>query len=174
MSEIVMKRSPSSGKPGSPHVAGFYESHSGSIQYVVWDPETKKAALIDVVLDFDPGPARTRTDSADNILKFVKDEGLEVEWVLDTHPHADHLMASAYLKEKLGAPAAIGEKVTDIAEIWAKLYNLPGHFDPKRDFDKLFAEGETFRIGKLEAKVMLSAGHTLGSITYVVGDAAFV
>jgi glyoxylase-like metal-dependent hydrolase (beta-lactamase superfamily II) len=173
MSEIPMKRSPSTGA-GSPEVAGFYEAESGSIQYVCWDPETKKAALIDVVMDFDPGPARTRMDSARNILKFVKDEGLEVEWVLDTHPHADHMMASAWLKEQTGAPAAIGEKVTQIAEIWRKLYNLPQAFDPERDFDKLFADGETFRIGNLEAKVMLSPGHTLGSITYVVGDAAFV
>jgi glyoxylase-like metal-dependent hydrolase (beta-lactamase superfamily II) len=83
-------------------------------------------------------------------------------------------MASAYLREKLGAPNAIGEKVTEIAGIWAELYNLPGVFDPKRDFDRLFAEGETFRIGELEVSVMLSAGHTLGSITYVCGDAAFV
>jgi glyoxylase-like metal-dependent hydrolase (beta-lactamase superfamily II) len=108
------------------------------------------------------------------VLDLVRREGLEVEWVLDTHPHADHLMASAYLRDKTGAPAAIGEKVREIAELWRKIYNTPDTFDPERDFDRLFKDGERFRIGELEAEVMLSPGHTLGSITYRVGDAAFV
>ena len=94
--------------------------------------------------------------------------------ILDTHPHADHMTAAAWLKDQTGAPTAIGQKVTDIAAIWRDLYNLPGAFDPARDFDRLFAEGETFAIGDLEFQVMLSPGHTLGSITYVSGDAAFV
>lgn len=165
--------SPSSG-PGSPRVTGFYEKETGSIQYVVVDEATKKAALVDVVLDFDPGSATTRTDSAQEILDFVKSEGLTVEWILDTHPHADHLMASAWLKEQLGVPAMIGNRVHEIAELWEDLYNTPNAFDPERDFDRLLADGEQFKIGELEVKVMLSPGHTLGSITYVVGDAAFV
>ncbi|WP_425050861.1 MBL fold metallo-hydrolase [Psychromarinibacter sp. S121] len=170
---MFSKESPSSG-PKSPRVVGFYEEASGSIQYVAIDDATKKAALIDVVLDFDPSHGRTRTDSAAEILDFVKSEGLTVEWVLDTHPHADHMMASAWLKEQTGAPAAIGEKVRDIAKLWEDIYHTPGAFDPDRDFDRLFAEGETFTLGDLEVKVMLSPGHTLGSITYVIGDAAFV
>ncbi len=170
---MFRKESPSSG-PKSPRVVGFYEEASGSIQYVAIDDATKKAALIDVVLDFDPSHGRTRTDSAAEILDFVTSEGLTVEWVLDTHPHADHMMASAWLKEQTGAPAAIGEKVRDIAKLWEDIYHTPGAFDPDRDFDRLFAEGETFTLGDLEVKVMLSPGHTLGSITYVIGDAAFV
>jgi glyoxylase-like metal-dependent hydrolase (beta-lactamase superfamily II) len=93
--------------------------------------------------------------------------------VLDTHPHADHMMASAQLSERTGAPNAIGEKVRDIARLWREIYHMPDAFDPDADFDRLFAAGETFRIGELEARVVLSPGHTLGSITYVCGDAAF-
>ena len=171
---MFSQTSPSRG-PGYPTVTGFYDQASGSIQYVVADPATNKAALIDVVQDFDPAEARSYHDSGQEILDFVTREGLEVEWILDTHPHADHLMASAWLRDKLGAPNAIGAKVRDIAGIWEDLYNMPGAFDPDRDFDRLFDDGAQFRIGELEVRVMLSPGHTLGSITYVVGsDAAFV
>ncbi|MDF2232599.1 MBL fold metallo-hydrolase [Albimonas sp. CAU 1670] len=172
MTEI--RRSPSSG-PGSPDVWGVYDAASGSCQYVVADPETRKAALIDVVRDFDPAAARIRDDAVETVLELVAREGLTVEWILDTHPHADHLMASALLKERIGAPTAIGEKVREIAKLWEELYHAPGAFDPDRDFDRLFADGESFAIGRLPVSVMLSPGHTLGSITYVVGsDAAFV
>ncbi|MGR3495441.1 MBL fold metallo-hydrolase [Citreimonas sp.] len=170
---MFTRTSPSTG-PTSPEVTGFYDPDTGSIMYVAADPATKKAALIDVVLDFDPEHGRTRTDSAQEVLDFVRDQGLTVEWVLDTHPHADHMMASAWLKEQTGAPNAIGEKVRDIAGLWAGYYNLPKAFDADRDFDKLFAEGDTFAIGDLAVTVMFSPGHTLGSITYVMGDAAFV
>ena len=170
---MFSRRSPSKG-PRSPEVTGFYEAETGSIQYVVADPATRKAALIDVVLDFDPASAKTGTESAREVLDFVRAEGLEVAWVLDTHPHADHLMASSWLAEQTGAPNAIGEKVVEIAHLWADLYNMPGVFDPEKDFSRLFADGDTFRIGDLEVRVMLSPGHTLGSVTYVVGDAAFV
>src|SRR6056297_1774302 len=111
------RTSPSNGAQ-SPTVTGFHDPATGSIQYVAVDPATKKAALIDVVLDFDPASGRTSTDSAQTVLDFVAREGLEVEWILDTHPHADHLMASAWLRDKLGAPNAIGAKVRDIAGIW--------------------------------------------------------
>lgn len=171
---MFCRTSPSRG-PESPDVTGFHDPDTGSIQYVVADPATKKAALIDTVLDFDPAHARTRTDSAQAALDFVRREGLEVEWVLDTHPHADHLMASHWLVQQTGAPNAIGEKVRDIAGLWAGYYNLPDAFDPDRDFSRLFADGDRFRIGNLDVRVMLSPGHTLGSVTYVLGaDAAFV
>jgi glyoxylase-like metal-dependent hydrolase (beta-lactamase superfamily II) len=170
----TIRKSNSTG-PGSPDVTGIYDAASGSIQYIAADPETRKAALIDVVQDFDPEAARTRTDSAERVLQIVEDEGLEVEWVLDTHPHADHLMASAWLRARTGAPNAIGEKVAEISGLWRELYHLPDAFDPARDFDRLFADGDSFRIGNLDVRVMLSPGHTLGSISYVVGrDAAFV
>ncbi|GGB05018.1 MBL fold metallo-hydrolase [Allosediminivita pacifica] len=170
---MFTRTSPSTGK-GSPEVTGFYDPDTGSIMYVATDPATRKAALIDVVLDFDPAHGRTRTDSAQEVLDFVKAQGLTVEWVLDTHPHADHMMASAWLKEQTGAPAAIGAKTRDIAKLWADFYNLPDAFAADRDFDRLFEDGETFRLGSLDVQVMLSPGHTLGSITYVMGDAAFV
>lgn len=170
----MQRFSPSRGR-GSPDVTGFYEKDTGSVQYVAADPETGKCALIDVVWNFDPRCARTDTRSADEILAFVKEKGLEVEWILDTHPHADHFMAGAYLKEKLGAPQAIGEKVREIASLWRGLYNEPDAFDANGHFDRLFADGDTFSIGNLPVKVVLSPGHTLGSITYLVGDdAAFV
>lgn len=161
--------------PQSPEVTGFYEPDSGSIQYVVSDPATRKAAIIDAVWNFDPRNARTSTRSADAILQHVSDHGLTVEWILDTHPHADHFMAGAYLKDRLNAPQAIGDKVREIAELWRKIYNVPAAFDVEACFDRLFADGDTFAIGALPVRVMLSPGHTLGSITYMVGDdAAFV
>ncbi len=107
-------------------------------------------------------------------MEFAKHEKIEIVRVLDTHPHADHLMASAYLKGRLIVPNAIGKKVLEIADLWRDLYHRPDAFDPVRDFDDLFEDGDSFRIGDLEARVILSPGHTLGSITYVIGDAAFV
>ncbi len=170
----LSRTSPSAGA-GSPDVTGFYDEDTGSIQYLVSDPKTRKAALIDVVLGFDHKAAATNTDAVDTILRFAKSEGLEIEWILDTHPHADHLMASSVLKERLGKPNAIGARVVEIAELWRDYYNLPDAFDPEADFDHLFEEGDTFKIGDLPVRVMLSKGHTLGSISYIVGDdAAFV
>ena len=170
----MFTRTSASTGAGSPEVTGFYDKDTGSIMYVACDPATGEAALIDVVLDFDPQNARTRTDSAEEVLAFVRDRGLTVKWVLDTHPHADHMMASHWLKTQTGAPNAIGEKTRDIAKLWQGFYNLPEGFDVAGDFDRLFADGETFRLGDIEVRVMLSPGHTLGSVTYVMGDAAFV
>ncbi|MGX9854476.1 MBL fold metallo-hydrolase [Limimaricola variabilis] len=169
----VVRHSPSTGE-GSPDVWGIYEPDTGSIQYICADPKTRQAALIDVVWNFDPKNYRFSTESMDQVLDIVRDNDLKVQWVLDTHPHADHVMASAHLKERTGAPNAIGALVPEIAKIWADIYNLPDAFDANRDFDHLFEEGEAFKIGELDAHVMLSPGHTLGSITYVCGDAAFV
>lgn len=159
----------------SPVVTGFYHEATGSIQYVVADPGCGKAALIDVVRDFNAASARISDENVCCILDFVESNNLEVEWILDTHPHADHLMASAWLKDRLAAPNAIGAKVCEIADLWHAYYHHPVRFDPQRDFDRLFADGDTFKIGTLTAKVIFSPGHTLGSITYVIGhDAAFV
>ena len=173
LQDRIVRHSPSRGS-GSPDVWGVYEPDTGSIQYICADPATKKAALIDIVWNFDPKHYRFSTESIDQVLDLVKANGVAVEWVLDTHPHADHVMASALLSARTGAPAAIGEKVHDIAALWREIYHMPDAFEPDRDFDRLFADGETFRIGNLDAHVMLSSGHTLGSITFVIGDAAFV
>ena len=166
-----MRISDSTG-PGSPRVAGFHEPDTGSIQYVAACPRTGRCALIDVVMGLDPKSFATDAGPAEEVLDWVRAEGLEVEWVLDTHPHADHLMAAAWLKEETGAPQAIGEKVREIARLWRDLYNMPD-LDPEPHFDRLWADGDTFRVGACDVRVMLSPGHTLGSVTYVMGNACF-
>jgi glyoxylase-like metal-dependent hydrolase (beta-lactamase superfamily II) len=170
----TVRTSPSKGR-GSPEVTGFHDPDTGSIQYVVVDAATKHAAIIDPVWDFDPRHARTDTHSADEILSFVAEHGLKIVSILDTHPHADHFTAAAYLGGRLGVPHAIGEKVREIAALWREIYHLPADLSVDRAFQRLFAEADIFQIGTLTSQVMLSPGHTLGSITYVIGDdAAFV
>lgn len=170
---MLTRHSPSTGS-GSPDIWGFYEEDTGSIQYLAVDTRKRKGVLIDVVQNFDQAEARTSFESADEILEFAERQKVQIVRVLDTHPHADHLMASANLKDRLNVPNAIGRKVLEIADLWRDLYHLPDAFDPARDFNDLFEDGATFEIGDLQARVILSPGHTLGSITYVVGDAAFV
>lgn len=171
---MYFKESKSTG-PNSPRVVGFYEADTGSVQYVVIDTETSKCALIDIVLGFDPNSARTNTTAIDEILEFVYRENLKVEWILDTHPHADHLMASSWLKQRTGAPTAIGKRIIEVSKLWEDIYGQPNAFDPRSDFDRIFDDGETFSVGNLSAKVMFSPGHTAASISYIIGtDAAFV
>ncbi len=160
--------------PNSPAVTGFYHEETGSIAYVAVDPATRHAAIIDPVLDYDEKAGRIATTAADAILKFVDDNKLTVDWVLDTHPHADHFSAAVYLKEKLGAPAAIGRNIGAVQELWKKIYNLPDFPADGSQWDRLFADGDEVAIGSLAGRVMFSPGHTLTSITYVFGDAAFV
>jgi glyoxylase-like metal-dependent hydrolase (beta-lactamase superfamily II) len=157
------------------HVQGFYEKRTGSIQYVVADPRTKRCAIIDPVLDFDPNSGGTATRWADEILGWIAKQGYELEWILDTHPHADHFSAAGYLKDTTGVPTAIGEKVIDIQKLWQKIYNAE-HCCPAdgSQWDRLFADGDRFKIGDMDVDVMLTPGHTLASITYVVGNAAFI
>ncbi|MBX9462021.1 MAG: MBL fold metallo-hydrolase [Aquamicrobium sp.] len=157
-----------------PLVKGFFDKRTFSIQYVVADPESRKCAIIDPVLDFDEKSGSTATHNADAILDYVREQGFEVEWILDTHPHADHFSAARYLKEKTGAPTAIGEKVIEVQKLWKGFYNWPDFPADGSQWDKLFAEGETFTVGTIPARVLFSPGHTLASITYVIGDAAFV
>ncbi|WP_054309577.1 bifunctional sulfur transferase/dioxygenase Blh [Mesorhizobium sp. 1M-11] len=157
-----------------PKVKGFYESRTGSIQYVVTDPTTKKCAIIDPVLDYDEKSGSTKTEQADEILAYIAEEGLTVEWILDTHPHADHFSAARYLKDKTGAPTAIGAHVVDVQTLWKGIYNWPDFPADGRQWDRLFNDGDTFKVGTIDARVMFSPGHTLASITYVIGDAAFV
>ncbi|MFU0506599.1 MBL fold metallo-hydrolase [Pseudaminobacter sp. NGMCC 1.201702] len=157
-----------------PLVKGFFDERTYSVQYVVADPETRKCAIVDPVLDFDEKSGATATRNANAILSYVNEQGFEVEWILDTHPHADHLSAARYLKEKTGAPTAIGEKVIEVQKLWKGIYNWPDFRADGSQWDKLFAEGETFQVGNIPARVLFSPGHTLASITYVIGDAAFV
>lgn len=164
--------SPSTG-PASPDVWGIYEAETGSIQYVAACPRTRRAALIDVVLDFDPRAARTATTTAEYVLSLIRTERLEPAIILDTHPHADHLMAAAWLKERTGQPNGTGAKVDDIAALWRDLYNDPS-LEAGPHFDHLFADGDSYELGELTLEVALTPGHTLGSISLFAGDAGFV
>lgn len=157
-----------------PHVKGFYDARTGSIQYVVSDPATRACAIIDPVLDFDEKSGATATLNADAILNYVHAENLAVEWLLDTHPHADHFTAASYLKEKTGASTAIGSRVVDVQKLWKDIYNQPDMAADGSQWDRIFADGDTFKIGNLEGRVIFSPGHTLASVTYVIGDAAFI
>ncbi|MCR8547882.1 MBL fold metallo-hydrolase [Salipiger sp. P9] len=158
-----------------PTVKSFWDEATGSWQYVFHDPATMKGAIVDPVWDYDPQAGATATTNAQKILDYVRETGIEIVWILDTHPHADHFSAAPWLKEKLGAPTAIGEKVTGVQKLWTGIYNLPG--DVPQDgsqWDRLFADGDAFMVGEIPVKVMFSPGHTLASVTYVAGDAAFV
>ncbi len=157
-----------------PVVNGFYDERTGGIQYVVTDPTTKACAIIDPVLDFDEKSGATATANADAILDYIRAEGLKVEWILDTHPHADHFSGAHYLRQRTGAPTAIGSGVVDVQKLWQAIYNWPELETDGSQWDRLFSGGDAFRIGNLEGYVMTSPGHTLASITYVIGDAAFI
>lgn len=157
-----------------PVVKGFFDPRTFSIQYVVADPETDVCAIIDPVLDFDEKLGATATTNADAILAYIQEQGLEVAWILDTHPHADHLSAAHYLKAKTGAPIAVGAKVIAVQALWKDIYNLPDFSADGSQWDRLFDDGDTLLLGRIPGRVISSPGHTLASITYVIGDAAFV
>ena len=159
----------------NPVVKGFWDKPTGSWQYVFHDPETMKGAIVDPVLDYDPLAAATSTRNAEALLDYVRDTGIELVWILDTHPHADHFSAAPWLKAQKGAQMAIGEKVTGVQALWQDIYNLPKDFPTDgSQWDRLFADGDSFMVGNVPVKVIFSPGHTMASITYVAGDAAFV
>lgn len=159
----------------SPIVKPFYDAPTGSWQYVFHDPETRQGAIIDPVLDFDPLAGATATRRAEEILAYVEAEKLEIVWILDTHPHADHFSAAPYLKGHLGAPTAIGATVVEVQKLWKEIYNLPDAFPTDgSQWDRLFADGARFMVGSIPVEVLFTPGHTLASIAYVAGDAAFV
>jgi glyoxylase-like metal-dependent hydrolase (beta-lactamase superfamily II) len=157
-----------------PTVKGFYDPRTFSIQYVASCPRTKRCAIIDPVYDFDEKSGSTASTSADAILAYIAEKGFSVEWILDTHPHADHFSAARYLKEKTGATTAIGDHVGEVQKLWKRIYNWPQLPTDGSQWDRLFADGETFMLGAIPVTVMFSPGHTLASISYVIGDAAFV
>ncbi|MBL8836346.1 MAG: MBL fold metallo-hydrolase [Alphaproteobacteria bacterium] len=158
-----------------PEVKGFFDPATFTISYVVSDPRTRRAAIIDSVLDYDPKSGRTRTASADAIIAHVKEAGLAVDWHLETHAHADHLSAAPYLKQALGGRIAIGEHITTVQRTFKTVFNAePGFATDGRQFDALLKDGETFAIGEFRARVMHTPGHTPACVTYVVGDSAFV
>ncbi len=159
----------------NPIVKSFWDQPTGSWQYVFHDPDTMKGAIVDPVMDFDPLAGATNMSNAQIILDYVRDTGIEVVWILDTHPHADHFSAAPWLSQQLGAPTAIGDQVVKVQDLWKGIYNLPGAFPTDgSQWDKLFADGDELMVGNVPVKVMFSPGHTMASITYVAGDAAFV
>jgi len=158
-----------------PQVRAFFDEATFTVTYVVREPDGNHCAVIDSVKDYDPKSGRTRTDSADRVLDYVREHGLQVDWILETHAHADHLTAAPYLQEALGAPIAIGEHIRDVQQIFRKVFNVEAAFSADgSQFDHLFADGETFSVGSMTGRVMHTPGHTPACLTYVFGDAAFV
>lgn len=157
-----------------PDVAGFFDKATSTVTYVVTDPQTRHAAVIDAVLDYDPASGRISHESADRISAYVKEKGLTVEWVLDTHAHADHLTGTAVLRDRFGAKSGIGEHIADIQSYWRKVFNMPYVAADGTPYDRLFADGDSFEIGNMPVRVIHTPGHTAADITYVVGEAAFV
>lgn len=163
-------------KPGlNPHVISFFDARTWTITHLVACPETKHAAIIDPVLDYDAAAGRTYRESAEALINQVAQDGLTVDWILETHVHADHLTAAPYLKEQLGGRTAIGSNVGKVQKTFATIFNAEPAFIPDgRQFDHLFADGEEFAIGNLSARAMHTPGHTPACATYIIGDAAFV
>ncbi len=158
-----------------PNVEAFFDEPTNTVSYVVTDPTTNQCALIDSVLDFDHASGRTSKASADKLIAFVREHGLTVDWILETHVHADHLSAAPYLKEQLGGKIGIGAEITTVQDTFGKIFNEGTEF--QRDgsqFDQLFQDDDTFQIGALKARALHTPGHTPACMTYVVGDAAFV
>ncbi|MDP1789027.1 MAG: MBL fold metallo-hydrolase [Methylibium sp.] len=153
----------------------FYDPQTGTVSYVVWDRATRRAAVIDPVLDFDFKSGRTGTTSADALLACLSDEQLQVDWILETHAHADHLSAARYLQGRIGGRIAIGENIRAVQAVFKKIYNLERAFLPDgSQFDHLFKDGETFRIGGVEATALLVPGHTPADMAYLVDGTVFV
>lgn len=156
------------------HIHHFFDKDTATFTYVVNDESTQKCAIIDSVLDYDMNAGKTSNASADEIIAYVKENNLTVEWILETHAHADHLTASHYLKEKLGGKIGISEHIKDVLEFWVPLFNT-AHDTPLdgSQFDHLFKDGEVFKIGTIEVKVMNTPGHTPACLSYIMGDAVF-
>ncbi|MCC5996286.1 MAG: MBL fold metallo-hydrolase [Oceanicaulis sp.] len=161
--------------PQTPDVKAFFDPATFTVSYVVSDPATKQAAIIDSVLDYDPKSGRTSKANADAVIDYVRAQGLTVQWILETHVHADHLSAAPYLKEQVGGTLAIGSNIRTVQDVFGKVFNAGTEF--QRDgsqFDRLFEDGETFQLGSIEARALHTPGHTPACMTYVIGDAGFV
>ena len=159
---------------GRPEVKGFFDPATFTVSYVVYDPATKASAIIDPVLDFPPRNARTSTRSADELLDFVEAEGLQLQWLLETHAHADHLSAAHYLHERTGAPIVIGSEITVVQKAFAAIFEADDVSPDGSQFDRLVREGDSLMLGDLEFRVLHTPGHTPACVSYVIGDAVFV
>lgn len=157
-----------------PTIHSFYDTDTFTVTHIVSDPATHRAAIIDSVLDFDPKSGRTSHASADKVINFVKQAGLTVDWLLETHAHADHLSAAPYLREKLGGKIAIGRHIREVQGVFKKIFNAADMNTDGSEFDHLFDDGEQFKIGNIEVRVMHTPGHTPACLTFVAGQDAFV
>jgi glyoxylase-like metal-dependent hydrolase (beta-lactamase superfamily II) len=156
-------------------VTPFFDPTTSTYSYVVSDPSSGRCAIVDSVLDYDPAAGRTSHAGAERIVAYVREQKLVVDWLLETHVHADHLSAAPYLKQQLGGQLVIGEQITQVQETFGKLFNAGSEFATDgRQFDRLLREGETFQIGRLQATAIHTPGHTPACMTYLIGDAAFV
>ena len=158
-----------------PDVTAFFDEATNTVTYVLRDPQGHACAVIDSVLDFDYPSGRTDTRSADAVIAFIKDAGLDLHWILETHVHADHLSAAPYIQQRLGGKIGIGTRITDVQTTFGTVFNEGTEF--QRDgsqFDQLFADGDHFAIGQMRGDVLHTPGHTPACLTYVIGDAAFV
>lgn len=158
----------------SPTIQAFFDEATHTVSYLVSDPATLAAAIIDPVLDYDHGSGEIRTTSAENMLKAVKDAGLRLEWVLETHAHADHLSAAPFFRRETGARVAIGECITKVQRIFNELFNLSDVSCDGTEFDRLVSDGDVLSLGKLEVRVIHTPGHTPACVSYRIGDAVFV
>jgi glyoxylase-like metal-dependent hydrolase (beta-lactamase superfamily II) len=159
----------------TPVVTAFFDEATNTLTYLVREPQGRACAVIDSVLDFDYASGRTDTRSADAVIALIRDQGLDLHWILETHVHADHLSAAPYIQERLGGRIGIGDRITQVQDTFGKIFNEGTRF--QRDgsqFDQLFHDGDSLMIGQMRADVMHTPGHTPACLTYVIGDAAFV
>ncbi len=159
----------------APAVKAFFDEATYTVSYVVACPSSRRCAIIDSVLDYDPDSGRTSRESADALIEYIGDQGLTVDWILETHVHADHLSAAPYLQSRLGGELAIGCEITRVQQVFGKLFNAGTEF--QRDgsqFNRLFGDGEAFKVGNIEARALHTPGHTPACMTYLIGDAGFV
>ena len=166
---------PDFSSPEQPQVRGFFDPGTWTVTYVVYQGQGSACAIIDSVLDYDPKSGRTSTASADRVVDFVREQGLQVEWILETHAHADHLSAAPYLKAQLRGQTAMGARITAVQQVFKGIFNLePGFAVDGRQFDHLLADGESLAVGALRLQALSVPGHTPACMAYQVGDAVFV
>ncbi|MCZ4298171.1 MBL fold metallo-hydrolase [Henriciella marina] len=158
-----------------PEVKAFFDEATNTISYVVWDSTTNQAAIVDSLLDFDQASGRTMTKSADLMIAFVKEAGLKVDWIIDTHVHADHLTAAPYIKSQLGGRTGIGEHIATVQKVFGEIFNEGQEFHTDgSQFDHLFKDGETYKVGNIDARAIHTPGHTPACMSHLIGDALFV
>ena len=158
----------------TPLVKAFFDEATFTVCYVVSDPATRHAVIIDSVLDYDAASGRTSTSSADDVIAYAQENDLTIDWILETHVHADHISAAPYLKEKLGGQVAIGSDVAAVQSTFKGVFNLVDLVADGSQFDRLFDDGDTFEVGSIVGRVIATPGHTPACLTYVIGDSAYV